>query len=167
MPRKKARALAEAERELAQLRQQAEQVRAALARLHQEVAEVESRLAGSASARLIEANERLILAALRARSETEAMSRALEELARSAEFDALTALPNRARLLDRFTRAIASAKRHGTRMALLFLDLNNFKQINDTLGHAIGDEVLRLAAHRLASLIRDADTVSRYGGMNS
>jgi len=164
MPREKARALAEAERELAQLRQQAEQVRAALARLHQEVAEVESRLAGSASARLIEANERLILAALRARSETEAVSRALEELARSAEFDALTALPNRARLLDRFTRAIASAKRHGTRMALLFLDLNNFKQINDTLGHAIGDEVLRLAAHRLASLIRDADTVSRYGG---
>ena len=162
MPRGKARALAEAERELAQLREQAGQVRAALAQLHQEMADAESRLGGSA--RLIEANERLILAALRARSETEAMSRALEELARSAEFDALTALPNRARLLDQFTRAIASAKRHGTRIGLLFLDLNNFKQINDTLGHAVGDEVLRRAAHRLASLIRDADTVSRYGG---
>lgn len=162
MHRKKDRALAEAERELAQLREQAGQVRVALARLHQEIADAESRLGGSA--RLIEANERLILAALRARSETEAVSRSLEEVARSAEFDALTALPNRARLLDRFTQAIASAKRHGTRMALLFLDLNNFKQINDTLGHAVGDEVLSLAAHRLASLIRDADTVSRYGG---
>lgn len=162
MHRKKDRVLAEAERELAQLREQAGQVRVALARLHQEIADAESRLGGSA--RLIEANERLILAALRARSETEAVSRSLEEVARSAEFDALTALPNRARLLDRFTQAIASAKRHGTRMALLFLDLNNFKQINDTLGHAVGDEVLSLAAHRLASLIRDADTVSRYGG---
>lgn len=154
----------EAERELAHLRQQAEQTRAALVRLQREVADVQSQLDSNQSARLIEANEHLVLAALRARSEAEAASRALEELARSAEFDPLTALPNRARLLDRFTQAIASAKRHGTRMALLFLDLNNFKQINDTLGHAVGDQVLRLAAHRLASLIRDEDTVSRYGG---
>lgn len=163
-PRDKDSALTEAERKLAQLRQQAEQARVTLARLHRDVAEAESRLDGNQSARLIEANERLVLAALRARSDAEAASRAVDELARSVEFDALTALPNRTRLLDRFASAIAFAKRHGTRMALLFLDLDNFKQINDTLGHAIGDEVLRLTAHRLASLVRDEDTISRYGG---
>ena len=85
-------------------------------------------------------------------------------MSRSAELDALTELPNRVLLLDRFAHAIASAKRHGTRLALLFLDLNNFKQINDTLGHAVGDQVLKLAAHRLASSVREADTVSRHGG---
>lgn len=157
-------ALAQAERELAQLQQQAGEARAALARLQQDVAELQKQLDANQSARLVEANEQLVRAALRARSEADAASRALEDLARSAEFDELTALPNRARLLDRFAGAIAFAKRHGTRMALMFLDLNNFKQINDTLGHAIGDEVLRLAAHRLASQIRDEDMVSRYGG---
>lgn len=163
-PREKDSALVEAERELARLQQQAEQARAALARLHRDLAEAENLLNSNQSARLIEANERLVLAALIARSDAEAASRALEELSRSAEFDALTALPNRARLLHRFSGAIAFAKRHGTRMALLFLDLNNFKEINDTLGHAAGDEVLRLAAHRLASLVRDEDTVCRFGG---
>lgn len=163
-PRGKDSALAKAGRELAQLQQQAEQARAALMRLQRDVVEAENRLDSNQSTQLIEANERLVLAALRARGDAEAASRALDELARSAGFDALTALPNRTRLLDRCAGAIAFAKRHGTQMALLFLDLNNFKQINDTLGHAVGDEVLRLAAHRLASLIRDQDTVSRYGG---
>ncbi|HEY0661168.1 MAG TPA: diguanylate cyclase [Lysobacter sp.] len=146
------------------MQQQAEQARAALARLHRDVIEAEGLLDSSQSARLIEANEQLVAAALRAQSEAEAASRALDELSRSAELDALTALPNRVWLLDRFAGAIAFAKRHGTQMALLFLDLNNFKQINDTLGHAVGDEVLKLAAQRLASLVREEDTVSRYGG---
>jgi diguanylate cyclase (GGDEF)-like protein len=135
-----------------------------LARLHRNVVEAEGLLDISQSARLLEANEQLVLAVLRAQSDAEAASRALEELLRSAGLDALTALPNRVRLLDRFAGAIAHAKRHGRRMALLFLDLNNFKQINDTLGHAVGDEVLKLAAQRLASLVREEDTVSRYGG---
>ncbi|GAB3346696.1 sensor histidine kinase [Lysobacter tyrosinilyticus] len=163
-PPRKTRAMTKAERELAQLRKQAEQARAALTRLHREVVEAEHLLDSSQSARLLQANEQLVLAALRAQSDAEAASRALEELSRSADLDTLTALPNRVRLLDRFAGAIAYAKRHGTRMALLFLDLNNFKQINDTLGHAAGDEVLRLAAHRLVSLVRDEDMVSRYGG---
>ena len=156
--------LVETGKELVRLRQQAEQARAALARLHQDVADAESRLDRTQAARLVEANERLVLAVLRARSDADAASRALDELSRSAEFDALTALPNRTRLFDRFAAAAAFAKRHRTRMALLFLDLDNFKQINDTLGHAVGDEVLRLAANRLASLVREEDTVSRYGG---
>src|SRR5688500_12668102 len=118
-PRGKDSAMAKAGRELAQLRQQAEQARAALARLQRDVIDAENLLDSNQSARLSEANERLVLAALRARSDAEAASRALDELSRSIEFDTLTALPNRARLLDRFAGAIAFAKRHGTRMALV------------------------------------------------
>nr|WP_246312472.1 diguanylate cyclase [Aquabacterium terrae] len=88
----------------------------------------------------------------------------MKEASRSSELDALTGLPNRLLLLDRLAQAIAGAKRRGTQSALLFLDLNNFKQINDTLGHAVGDQVLRLAATRLASTVRAVDTVSRHGG---
>jgi diguanylate cyclase (GGDEF)-like protein len=59
---------------------------------------------------------------------------------------------------------IASARRHRSRLAVLFLDLDHFKQINDTLGHAVGDEALKTAAQCLRSAVRDVDTVSRYGG---
>jgi diguanylate cyclase (GGDEF)-like protein len=67
-------------------------------------------------------------------------------------------------LLDRLMSAMASAKRHGTRFALLFIDLDKFKDINDMLGHAVGDEALRRVARCLASSVRAVDTVSRYGG---
>ena len=105
-----------------------------------------------------------MLATLRARTEAEAAARALEELSRSAEHDALTGLPSRVLLLDRFAGAMAHARRHGTRFALLFLDLDNFKEINDTLGHAVGDQALKRAADCLVSSIRGADSVSRHGG---
>jgi diguanylate cyclase len=101
---------------------------------------------------------------LRAQVEAESALDALQEITRRAEHDPLTQLPNRVLLLDRFSRAIASAERHGGRLALLFLDLDGFKQINDTLGHATGDEVLKLVAQRLSSAVRKADTVSRHGG---
>jgi diguanylate cyclase (GGDEF)-like protein len=116
------------------------------------------------AARLVEANEQLVLAALRAQADAHAATQALRNLSRSAGLDALTSLPNRVLLLDRFARAIAAARRRRVRLALLFLDLDNFKQVNDTLGHAAGDQVLKLVAHRLASAVRDADTVSRHGG---
>lgn len=157
-------AAAKAARELAQLQRQAEQARATLARLQQDVIEAESHLASNQAVQLLEANEQLVLASLRAQTDAETAGQALKEVSRSAELDALTELPNRVRLLDRFAQAIAIAKRRRARLALLFLDLNNFKQINDTLGHAIGDEVLKLAAHCLASSVRAADTVSRHGG---
>jgi diguanylate cyclase (GGDEF)-like protein len=155
---------AKAARELAELQQQAEQARAELTRVQQDVVEAERHLASTEAAQLLEANERLVLAALRAQTDAETSARALNDASRSAELDALTELPNRVLLLDRFARAIAIAKRHGSRLALLFLDLDNFKQINDTLGHALGDEVLKLAAHCLASSVREEDTVSRHGG---
>jgi diguanylate cyclase (GGDEF)-like protein len=115
-------------------------------------------------ARLVEANEQLVLAALRAQAEAHAARQALQELSRSAGLDALTSLPNRMLLLDRFARAIAVARRHRRSLALLFLDLDDFKRINDTFGHAAGDRVLKLVSQRLVSAVRDADTVSRHGG---
>lgn len=87
-----------------------------------------------------------------------------EKMTYLAHHDALTGLPNRILLNDRLAIAIALAKRNGTSLGVLFLDLDNFKHINDSLGHAVGDELLRSVAHRLRSCIRASDTVSRYGG---
>jgi diguanylate cyclase (GGDEF)-like protein len=81
-----------------------------------------------------------------------------------AQHDFLTALPNRMLLNDRLTQAIALAHRHGKLLAVLFLDVDHFKQINDSLGHAIGDQLLKSIAHRLVSCVRSSDTVSRQGG---
>ena len=81
-----------------------------------------------------------------------------------AEHDALTDLPNRLLLNDRLARSIALARRYGRRLAVLFLDCDRFKHINDSLGHAIGDQVLRSVAKRLATCVRESDTVSRHGG---
>ncbi len=81
-----------------------------------------------------------------------------------AYHDALTGLPNRALLMDRLRHAASRADRAGTRMALLFIDLDRFKTINDSLGHAVGDAVLQAAAGRLRSVVREEDTLSRLGG---
>jgi diguanylate cyclase (GGDEF)-like protein len=106
----------------------------------------------------------LVLSALRAQTVADAATQALTLLARSSELDSLTDLPNRQSLLSRLIYAMAIARRMGTQIAILFIDLNNFKQINDSLGHAVGDQVLRLAAKRLATTVRESDTVSRHGG---
>jgi diguanylate cyclase len=86
------------------------------------------------------------------------------QIADATELDALTGLPNRVLLLDRLAGGIAAAKRHGTRLAVLFVDLDKFKEINDTLGHPVGDEALIFVARCLAQSVRAADTVSRLGG---
>ena len=82
----------------------------------------------------------------------------------SAQHDFLTGLPNRMLLNDRVTEAIALARRHTNKVAVLFLDLDGFKHINDSLGHTVGDKVLQSIATRLVHCIRDSDTVSRQGG---
>jgi diguanylate cyclase (GGDEF)-like protein len=81
-----------------------------------------------------------------------------------AQHDFLTELPNRMLLNDRLTQAIASAHRHRTSLAVLFVDVDNFKHINDTQGHAIGDQLLKSIAQRLVACVRHSDTVSRQGG---
>ena len=81
-----------------------------------------------------------------------------------ANFDALTGLPNRSMFLDRLDHDIKKARRTGVPLALLFIDLDHFKDINDTLGHDVGDELLKETAQRLLGCVRDADTVARLGG---
>jgi len=93
-----------------------------------------------------------------------AIKRYEEELTRQANFDPLTALANRNVLKDRIRQAIMSAQRVGTAVAVGFLDLDNFKFINDSLGHNIGDELLKRVAERLTTCMRGQDTIARYGG---
>ncbi len=85
-------------------------------------------------------------------------------MAHSAEHDFLTGLPNRMLLSDRIGQAIAAAPRTGKNFALLFLDLNDFKQVNDSHGHQAGDLLLQSVAHRLVRCVRNSDTVCRQGG---
>ena len=86
------------------------------------------------------------------------------QLYKQAHYDVLTALPNRLLLLDRLSQEIVRCQRESTRCALLFIDLDHFKKVNDTQGHASGDAVLVETARRLARCVRAADTVARLGG---
>jgi diguanylate cyclase (GGDEF)-like protein/PAS domain S-box-containing protein len=87
-----------------------------------------------------------------------------ERLAHQAHHDALTGLPNRLRFIANLEQAIESAKRHNQKVALMFLDLDRFKHINDTFGHDVGDQLLKTIAERLKSCVRAEDTVARLGG---
>ncbi len=81
-----------------------------------------------------------------------------------ANYDALTGLPNRSLFLDRLSQAITATKRSGTLLAVMFIDLDRFKSVNDTLGHRAGDQLLAEAARRLETCLRSSDTVARLGG---
>lgn len=87
-----------------------------------------------------------------------------ERLARMAQFDTLTELPNRALFDDRLKHAIAQAKRDGTRLALMSIDLDRFKPVNDTHGHHVGDLLLQAVARRMQDCVRESDSVGRIGG---
>ena len=152
-------------RKLAQLSEETDGLLTRLVRLRQNLVEIrETMNDAKAQSALAEANEQLVLAALHAESVAETAVSELGELARSGQRDPLTNLPNRVLMLDRLESAIATARRRETRIAVLFIDLDNFKHINDTFGHAAGDEALKLASRRLQSAVRDSDTVSRHGG---
>ncbi|HEX8237553.1 MAG TPA: EAL domain-containing protein [Abditibacteriaceae bacterium] len=86
------------------------------------------------------------------------------KMAHLAQHDFLTGLPNRVLLNDRIAQAIALAQRRNTSLAVLFVDLDNFKHINDSLGHAVGDKLLQSVGQRLRACVRNSDTVSRQGG---
>jgi diguanylate cyclase (GGDEF)-like protein/PAS domain S-box-containing protein len=97
------------------------------------------------------------------RDVSEARAASLER-SRAAQYDVLTCLPNRTLFNDRLTQAISLAKRGGNQLAVLFVDLDQFKRINDSLGHAMGDKLLRSVARRLKACVRRSDTVCRLGG---
>ncbi len=105
---------------------------------------------------------------IRARHILEFKLVAVKELAESARQDAihdpLTGLPNRVLFNDRLEHGLAQARRHGWSLAVMFIDLDDFKKVNDTHGHAAGDSVLMAVASRLSHCVRDDDTISRHGG---
>lgn len=90
--------------------------------------------------------------------------RAEQELRYLASYDTLTGLPNRTLLSERLARAVVRARRNHTKIGVLFIDLDRFKDVNDSLGHAAGDRLLKSAAVRLLSTVRESDTVARLGG---
>ena len=158
------RRLATATVTLASLEEQAQALREELAKLRGDLERVRLELGRSRDIDLQEANEKLVLAVLQADSIAEAAAGNLSLLTREHQRDALTALPNRALMRERLDAAIAAADLHGTQFALIFVDLDDFKWVNDTLGHALGDQALQRVAQRLEAVVRRTDTVSRHGG---
>lgn len=113
---------------------------------------------------LIQANEHLVISTIKAQELAEQIELTKVKLNHVAHHDALTDLPNRMLLQDRLSQAIDVARRQGSHLAVMFLDLDRFKHINDSLGHAVGDELLVSVARRLVGCVRQSDTVSRQGG---
>ena len=156
-------AIAQRSQSLAQ-REAAVELREQAVRLREDAVQVEGELALQTGAQLMEANERLVVATVRAQTMTEAAEGATAQMSYMAKHDILTGLPNRALLTDRLAQSIALALRHGQKVALAYLDLDNFKHINDSLGHAAGDALLQAVAKRLQDTVRKSDSVCRQGG---
>lgn len=129
------------------------QVEEALQRAHEELEQ-----------RVVERTAELADANLALQAEVFERMQAEQRIWHVAHHDSLTGLPNRTLLHDRLQQAMAKAQRSGHRVAVMFLDLDRFKSVNDTLGHGVGDELLRHVAERLKSVVRAVDTVSRLGG---
>jgi len=109
-------------------------------------------------------NAKLVIASIEAIKLTEQAEADKAQLDHLAHFDVLTDLPNRVLLQDRLGQAIEAAHRQRRQLAVMFLDMDNFKHINDSLGHSIGDQLLQSIAQRLVACVRQSDTVSRQGG---
>ena len=114
--------------------------------------------------KLIEASANLAAIAIERYHAVEALRQSEEKHRRLAHYDVLTGLPTRVLFSDRLKQAIRSAKRNKKNLALMFLDLDKFKPVNDTFGHAVGDRLLKEVASRMLSCVRESDTVCRIGG---
>lgn len=121
-------------------------------------------LTARAEARMRLANKHLLSATIHALKMTKVAEQATKKMAYMAGHDFLTGLPNRALLSDRLAQSVAFAQRLGTKVAVMYLDLDRFKHINDSLGHAVGDQLLQTVAKRLLACVRHSDSVSRQGG---
>ncbi len=114
--------------------------------------------------RVQQANESLVIATIESHNLVDQIQLANSQIDHLAHHDVLTDLPNRLLLLDRLKQAIELARRQGGQLAVMFLDLDHFKHINDSLGHAVGDQLLQSVAKRLLACVRHSDTISRQGG---
>ncbi len=138
--------------------------RAELAEVQADLAEAQSQMGSHQMHQLLAANEQLVLDAMRSRGAAESTAELVAELTRNSELDPLTRLPNRLLLIDRMAQGLTHARRNQGRLALLFLDLDGFKEINDSRGHLVGDEVLCTVGQCLVDGVRGEDTVCRLGG---
>ena len=152
------------ENTLQNIQQQVRQARLELDDLKKQLAHLRKTVNTDLRRQLLSANQQLVLTALDAQANAESANTKLDALIKSSQRDPLTNMPNRTLLLDRLQRAIVMAQRSCKQCAVVFVDIDQFKQINDTLGHAAGDVVLQLVAHRLETSVRDSDVVGRYGG---
>lgn len=151
----------------AQLRENAATLREAkVTAREQEVHAAEAAQATSNShmINLQQANSRLVVAVIKAQELADQVDLAKVQLDHLAHHDVLTDLPNRVLLKERLNQAVESARSQGRAVAVMFMDLDQFKCINDSLGHAVGDQLLQSVAQRLVGCVRYSDTVSRQGG---
>ncbi|MBC7705687.1 MAG: EAL domain-containing protein [Rhodoferax sp.] len=148
----------------AELREQDASLREAALRVHDENTQATAGREALSKGQLREANERLVIASLRAQTMTEEAERVTAHISHMAQHDGLTGLPNRFLLTDRLAQALVFADRHRKRVALMYLDLDLFKHTNDSLGHAVGDQLIQAVARRLQDNVRHSDTISRQGG---
>jgi diguanylate cyclase (GGDEF)-like protein len=150
--------------DIADQREEIADQREDIADQREEAATAKAKLSKTTQLLLKEANERLIIASVNAQTMTESAELAKEQMSHMAGHDYLTGLPNRLLLNDRMAQSIAFAQRHSKKVALVFMDLDHFKHINDSLGHAVGDALLKSVAKRLQACVRRSDTVCRQGG---
>ncbi|SHK13299.1 diguanylate cyclase (GGDEF) domain-containing protein [Marinobacter antarcticus] len=148
----------------ADLREDIADLREDTADQREEAVTAKTKLSTTTQSLLKDANERLIIASINAQTMTESAELANEQMSHMASHDYLTGLPNRSLLNDRMAQSMAFSQRHGKKVALMFMDLDHFKNINDSLGHSVGDKLLKSIAKRLKTCIRDSDTVCRQGG---
>ncbi|MFC5583241.1 diguanylate cyclase domain-containing protein [Rhodanobacter terrae] len=156
--------VAAAKRALALLEDKRAGTRHRLRELWRKLTHVRHLFGESRTVQLLEANQHLVLAALHADDIAEMAVADLAAVSVAHQRDVVTGALTRAFMLDRLQSALLMAQRHQRRLAVMFVDLDHFKPINDHLGHAGGDEVLQIVARALQSVLRESDTLCRYGG---
>lgn len=149
---------------LALLDGRADDIRVELTQLRRYLSEAKQEIGSQRNIQLLEANEHLVAAPLHANLIADSAVKTIADLLTTSQSDPLTNTPNRTLTLERLDNAIALARQHATSLAVLFVDIDNLKTFNDTLGHAAGDSALQLTARRLESAVGVTDTVSRHGG---